>query len=130
MFPVSQAVAEPGIVEVIYETPEDMDPARQAPLLELLQVEAAKAPLAIVFLVRKVSRVDPTVPRFWLDVTKELDGKLVAMAIASSSMAVRVAAKAFSAANSMRGLSIRVGAFSDETEALFWARQSLPQLVR
>lgn len=122
---MSHAVAEPGIVQVIYQVAEDMDPSRQGGLLTLLQAEAEKGPLAIVFLVRKIARIDPGVPRFWLDVTKDLDRKLLAMAIASSSMAVRVAAKAFGAANSMRGLAITVGAFSDEGEALLWARKSL-----
>lgn len=123
---MSHCAVEPGIVQVIYETAEDMAPSQQGPLLELLKAEAGKGPVAIVFLVRKIARVDPSVPRFWLDATKDLNPALLAMAIASSSMAVRVAAKAFGAACSMRGLSVAVAAFSDEAEALVWARKSLP----
>lgn len=116
-------VVEPGLVEVTYETAADMEVTAQQPIVRLLEAECRARPVALVFLVRNVSRVDLAVPRFWQQVTKRLAPSLRAMAIASKSLAVRTAASTFSVANLLERVPLKVQAFADEQEALAWARE-------
>lgn len=115
-------VVEPGIIEVVYESAEEMAPARQGGLRALMDAQLARGPLALVFVVRQVPTVDAAVPKYWLEVTRRLAPRLCAMAVTSNSLAVRAAARAFSVANALTRVAMEARAFCDEAEALDWAR--------
>ncbi|MEW5738174.1 MAG: hypothetical protein AB1938_04575 [Myxococcota bacterium] len=119
---MSVRVVEPGIIEVVYESADDMAPARQGALRALMDTQLAHGPLALVFVVRQVPGVDAAVPKYWLEVTRRLAPRLCAMAVTSTSMAVRAAARAFSVANTLTRVAVDARAFRDEIEALDWAR--------
>lgn len=120
---MSERVVEPGVIEVVYASAEEMKPQAQLGLRRLLDEALAGGPVALVFYVRKVPRVDAAVPKYWAEVTKQLAPRLCGMAVASSSMAVRAAARAFAVANILRRVEVDVQAFADEAQALAWARQ-------
>jgi hypothetical protein len=119
---MSHRLVEPGVLLVIYESAEDMRPDRQQPLFREIEEQLASGPVAIVFFVRRVSVVDPSVPAAWAEVVKQRAPRLCAMAVASTSMAVRAAARAFSVGTTLRRIEIDVQAFQSEDEALAWAR--------
>ncbi|MCU0695979.1 MAG: hypothetical protein MUC96_05570 [Myxococcaceae bacterium] len=110
---------EPGLVVVRYATREDLAPTHQYGLLELLDELALDGPVAVVFDVPSMM-VDASVPNFWLDVVKTRP-TLVAMAIASPSAPVRLAAESFSLALRLRRHPLKVRTFLTVNEALEWA---------
>lgn len=113
---------EPGVLEVVYQTAADLAPAAQAGLLRALEDQLTRGPVGVGFVVRGVAAVDRSVPAFWLDVTRRRAPRLCALAIASPSLAVRTAARAFAVANSVRGVRVAVAAFAAEDEARAWLR--------
>jgi len=119
---MSFAPVEPGVIRVLYDTEADMAPQSQAGLLRALENQLTFGPVGIVFAVPRVAVVDRSVPTFWLDITKRMAPKLCALAIASPSVAVRTAARAFAVANTVRGVGVTVTAFNTEDEALRWVR--------
>jgi hypothetical protein len=119
---VSHRAVEPGIVQVLYEHEDDLKPDRQRELLADLEKEIAKGPLAVVFVVTKVAWIDVSVPKFWLGVTSAMAPGFAAMAIVSSSLAVRAAAKGFGMSVTLRRLPLAVATFTDVDGALGWAR--------
>lgn len=127
---MSHRVVEPGVVEVVYATAESMKPERQLALRALLEEQLAEGPVALVFCVREVVTVDASVPAYWAGVTRRLAPRLCAVAIASRSMAVRAAARAFSVGNTLQRVELDVQAFSDEAEALAWARERRATVAR
>lgn len=125
---VSFAQLEPGLFVVQYSVPEDLSPELQRPLVAEI-VAARKSNLkktAVVFNVATTIRgIDMSVPTFWLGVTGQTDTGLAAMAIVTTSIAVRVAAGGFGLANTARGLALTVRTFSAQDAALEWVRQVL-----
>lgn len=119
---MSHRVVEPGVIEVIYESADEMLPQRQSALRAVLDEQLQGGPVVLVFCVRKVVAVDPSVPAYWLEVTKLLAPRLCGLAIASPSMAVRAAARGFSVGNVLRQVESDVQAFAHEDEALDWAK--------
>jgi hypothetical protein len=119
----------PGLFVVRYWQPEDLTPARQTPLIAAVEAVPAPKPIGIVFDVSKdVRSVEMEVPNFWLTITGRRDLRLRAMAIASPSVGVRIAAKAFGLTNSVRKLPIAVQSFSDVAEAIKWVRGKLEEI--
>jgi hypothetical protein len=115
---------EPGIYVVQYFSPADLAPALQQPLIAAL-VESAKQsrPTGVIFSLQSSIRgIDMDVPTFWLSVTTRSDTGLKAMAIVTTSAAVRVAASGFALANRVRGLTLEVKTFPTEDVALTWIR--------
>ncbi|MDX2013303.1 MAG: hypothetical protein SFW67_24115 [Myxococcaceae bacterium] len=110
---------EPGLVVVRYATKEDLAPTHQYGLLEFLDELSLDGPIAVVFDVPSM-RVDASVPNFWLDVVKTRP-TLVAMAIASASTPVRLAAESFAVALRLRRHPLTVRTFLSVSEALEWA---------
>lgn len=96
-----------GCFEVIYAQVQDMDPAAQQSLLEALERETSDRPTSVIFVVETLD-VQPTVPKFWLEVTKKLAPRLCAMAIVSDNLVVRTAASGFSVSNRLRRVPVQV----------------------
>ncbi|MCG6963730.1 MAG: hypothetical protein LJE95_10725, partial [Acidobacteria bacterium] len=90
-----------GVIRVVYEDADEMLPNRQGPLMEAIDRELARGPVALVFTVYSARSVDRSVPAYWRGVTKRLAPQLCAMAITSESLAVRTAARGFSVANTL-----------------------------
>lgn len=120
--PMSHRLVEPGVIEVLYESAAEMAPPAQEPLQRLIERSLEAGPVALVFRVHRVPVVDAAVPKFWMEMTRQLAPGLCALAITSPSMAVRAAARAFSVMNTLRRVEVDVQAFIDEDEALAWAR--------
>lgn len=120
---MSHRIVEPGLIEVVYESAEDMKPEKQLGVRAALDEQLEAGPVALVFCVRKVLSVDMNVPAYWAEVARRLSPRLCALGIASSSMAVRAAARAFAVGNTLRRVEVDVEAFSDEAAALGWARE-------
>lgn len=110
-----------GVIRVVYETADGMLPNRQGPLMEAIERELARGPVALVFTVYSARSVDKSVPAYWRDVTQRLAPQLCAMAINSESLAVRTAARGFSVVNTLRRNEIVVRAFESEALAVDWA---------
>jgi hypothetical protein len=119
---VAYRIAEKGLIFVTYHGEEDLDPTRQGPLVQLVESECAKGPVAIVFEVTGARNVDPSVPAMWLKVTGRLAPALCTMAIASASLVVRVAADGFAISNVLRRVPISVKSFEETEHAMAWAR--------
>lgn len=119
---MSHRIVEPGLIEVVYESAEDMKPEKQLGVRAALDEQLEAGPVALVFCVRKVLSVDMNVPAYWAEVARRLSPRLCALGIASTSMAVRAAARAFAVGNTLRRVEVDVEAFSDEAAALDWAR--------
>ena len=119
---MSYRVVEPGVVEVVYESAEDMKPEKQLGVRAAVDAELEAGPVALVFCVRRVVSVDLSVPTYWAEVAKRLSPRLCALGVASTSVAVRAAARAFAVGNTLRRVAVDVEAFSDEGAALDWAR--------
>jgi hypothetical protein len=99
-----------------------MRPQRQAALRAVLDEQLKAGPVVLAFCVWKVVVVDPSVPAYWLQVTRRLAPRLCGLAIASPSMGVRAAARGFSVATVLRQVELDVRAFAREDEALDWAK--------
>lgn len=112
----------PGLFRVIYQLPVDLEPARQAPLIEALREASRTTPVGIVFVIGEgVVSVDFAVPSFWIRVTSDPSVRIAAMAMVTESMAVGIAARSFGAANRFRRVPLVVKAFTDEAQAVAWA---------
>jgi hypothetical protein len=121
----------PGLFVVRYRKPEDLTPARQDPLIAAMEAVPSHKPVGVVFDVGgEVRSVEMDVPNFWLTVTGRRELRLRAMAIASPSVGVRIAAKAFGLTTSVRKLPIAVQSFTDVFEAIRWVRTKLEDVEK
>ncbi len=119
---------EPGLFVVTYRVPAELAPDHQKPLIDEVVRAGANGPTGIVFSVGiDIREVDTRVPTFWLGVTSRRDTGLAAMAIVTSSVAVRVAATGFGLANRVRGVPIQVKTFGDVAQAATWVSQVLQE---
>ncbi len=118
---------ETGVIEVSYATAEDMAPEAQKALRQAIEGASRTARVALIFRVGRLPKVDPAVPLFWLEVTKNLSPNLCAMAIVSDSIAVRSAARGFGVANALRSIAVDVKAWvhGELDEAMTWLRDVL-----
>jgi hypothetical protein len=110
---------ERGLFLVRYRTADDLAPTHQHGLLELLTEAAERGPVAVAFDV-PVAFVDASVPNFWLEVVRS-QPNLVAIAVASPSMPVRLATEAFALAARARKAPLAVRSCCEVPEALSWA---------
>jgi len=110
-----------GVIRVVYEDAPEMLPDRQHALMEVIERELARGPVALVFTVFSARSVDKSVPAYWRGVTQRLAPQLCAMAIASESLAVRTAARGFSVVNTLSRNEVVVRAFESEAPAIDWA---------
>lgn len=109
------------LFRVGYDAAADMSPDQQAELIQAMRRAAGDGPISLLFVVGEDARViDPRVPGFWLDRVREPSLRIDAMAIASSRLAVRIAASAFARASGVLGLHVKVRAFSEEPDARAW----------
>ena len=116
----------PGLFVVRYWQAEDLSPARQQPLIAAIEAVPSPMPIGLVFDVsRDVRSVEMEVPNFWMTITGRHELRLRAMAIASPSVGVRIAAKAFGLTNAVRKLPISVQSFVDVADAIKWVRAKL-----
>lgn len=101
-----------GLFHVRYVTPGDLLPAAQAGLLRAVRLHSARLPVALLFdLAPGVATIDPAVPKFWLETLDDATVRIVAMAIMSDAVAVRMAADAFNIANILRRKPVAVKSF-------------------
>lgn len=108
---------------VQYQHPDEMKVDRQADVVARLE---AKPGTVLVFDVGAGVRSVPLdVPTFWLGVTARAELQIHAMAIVTMSAAVRVAAKGFALANTVRGVGTEVRTFETIDDANAWARAQL-----
>jgi hypothetical protein len=112
----------PGLFRVVYERSADLEPARQAPLIEAVRQASRTTAVGIVFVIGEdVVSVDFAVPSFWIRVTSDPAVRIASMAMVTGSMAVGIAARSFGAANRFRRVPLIVKAFTDEPQAVAWA---------
>lgn len=113
-----------GCFEVTYADVQDMAPEAQQALLEAIEREASDRPTSVLFVVDTLD-VQPTVPKFWLDVTQKLAPRLCAVAIISDNLVVRAAASGFSVSNRLRQVKVQVRAWprSDQHLAERWCAE-------
>ena len=112
---------EPGLLVVTYRVVDDLAVTRQAPLLARLEEKRGR--VVVVFDVGPAVRSVPLdVPNFWLGVTSRPELQLTGMAIVTSSIGVRVAARGFGLANVARRISTSVETFAHLEAALAWGR--------
>lgn len=112
----------PGLFRVVYERSADLEPARQAPLIEAVRQASRTTAVGIVYIIGKdVVSVDFAVPSYWIRVTSDPSVRIAAMAMVTESMAVGIAARSFGAANRFRRVPLVVKAFTDEAQAVAWA---------
>jgi hypothetical protein len=124
--PVSFKTLFQGGFLVHYTKDEDLAPAQQTDLLAAVRQVGRFQPTGIVFLLSQgVWKVDPAIPKYWLEVTADSQLKMAAMAIVSPSLAVRSAALAFGVANTLRRHPMAVQAFTDEQKAVRWLEDEL-----
>jgi hypothetical protein len=115
---------QPGLFVVPVRTADDLSPVNQAPLVEELERALKRGKAGIVFEVDAAVRaVELNVPTFWLGVTGRLP--LAAIAIVTSALLVKVAARGFAGANRVRGLPTRVEVFTSVEEATAWVAAEL-----
>jgi hypothetical protein len=115
-----------GLFRVEYLRGEDLKPELQQPLLAALRAEPPGQALGILFVLGPgVRTVDLSVPSFWLGVTQDRTLKLRALAMVTTAGAVRVAAKGFAMANTLRGLKLEVKTFEAEPAATTWIESAL-----
>lgn len=113
-----------GVFLVRYQDKDDLLPANQTALTGALRVSAMSRPTGIIFMLSDaIGWVDPAVPKFWLEVTASLP--LKAMAIVTKSTGVRIAARGFGIANTVRSVTLLVETFLTEAEALSWVKSQL-----
>jgi len=114
-------VLEPGLFVVTYRATADLMLSQQTELIDALEKALPNGPVAVVFDVGPdVKSVDLSVPGFWLDVTGRLS--ITAMAIVTTSAAVRIAAQGFRLAQNLRKHPIVVEAHAQVETAIPWAR--------
>ncbi|MBL8939144.1 MAG: hypothetical protein JNM69_31565 [Archangium sp.] len=116
---------QPGLFVVHYQSAAELAPALQGPLVEALERRLAEGPVAVVFEVGPaISMVELSVPSFWLDLTSRL--AITAMTIVTTSSAVRIAARGFKLAQSVRKHPIAVETHEALGDGIAWARGQLP----
>ncbi|MDP1822521.1 MAG: hypothetical protein Q8L48_04745 [Archangium sp.] len=109
-----------GLLRVSYAVADDLKKELQAPVLARLEEKRGK--VVLIFDVADAVRSVPMdVPNFWLGVTARQELQLVGMGIVTRSIAVRVAARGFSLANTARGVPTTVETFTDLDAAASWA---------
>lgn len=115
---------QPGLFVVHYDSAAELAPTLQTPLIEAVERRLAEGRVALVFRVGPaVSTVDLSVPSFWLDVTGRL--AITAMSVVTTSGAVRIAARGFKLAQSVRKQAIAVETHEQLDDAIAWARGHL-----
>lgn len=115
----------PGLFVVRYQSAAELAPALQTPLVEAVERRLSEGPVALVFDVGPaISMVDLSVPSFWLDLTSRL--AITAMTIVTNSSAVRIAARGFKLAQSVRKQPIAVETHDTLEAGIEWARGHLP----
>lgn len=115
---------QPGLFVVTYRVASDLVPAAQRELIAAMEKAITAGPVAVVFDVGPdVRSVDLSVPGFWLDVTGRLP--LAAMSIVTGSAAVRIAARGFKLAQSVRKHPIAVESHQELEVAIEWARAAM-----
>lgn len=125
---LSFAQPEPGLFVVQYKVPEDLNPGLQELLVAAIVAahNSDGKPTSVVFNIDTAIRgIDMGVPTYWLGVTGRTDTGLLAMAIVTTSAAVRVAAGGFALANTVRGLALEVRTFPTQSVAVDWAKERL-----
>jgi len=111
----------PGVFLVRYLEAEDLLPDRQAGLIAQLERVGATRRVGIIFDVSdRVRFVDMSVPAFWLKVTARRELAIAAMAIVTSSAAVRWSAVGFGMTNRIRGIDTDVQTFTSVAQASKW----------
>jgi uroporphyrinogen-III synthase len=114
---------ESGVFVVRYESPADLDPARQRDLVAAIRAVSAVAPVGVVFVVSPdVQMVGHEVPDYWLTVTSDKGVRLAAIAVVTPNPAVSVATRGFSTANILKDTSVAVKPFAEEGPALEWVK--------
>jgi hypothetical protein len=114
----------PSLFLVRYHKPTEMDPERQAALIDEIRTASRVFPVGIVFVIDSTIRsVDFAVPSFWLKVTSDPEIRISAMGMVTESIAVGIAARGFGAANRFRHHPIEIQTFTSEAAAITWARQ-------
>lgn len=114
----------PGLFVVRYQTDEELLPDRQAALLDAVRAERGGA--AIVFvLALDVWKVDLSVPQFWARTVADPALRLRAIAVVSTSVAVRAATYTFRIATMLRKQHLVVASLDDEAAAVQWANNIL-----
>ncbi len=115
----------PGLFVIHYQSAAELAPALQAPLVEAVERRLSEGPVALVFDVGPaISMVDLSVPSFWLDLTSRL--AITAMTIVTTSSAVRIAARGFKLAQSVRKQAINVETHDQLDAGIAWAHGQLP----
>ncbi len=123
---MNYASEAPGLFAVRYETPQDLEPDQQRPLIRDIELASAKGPVGIVFQVGpSVTSVTLAVPSFWIEVTGRKELRIAAMAIVTRALSVRMAARGFALSNRIRGISTQIETFEALEPALQWARSLL-----
>jgi hypothetical protein len=112
------SLPQPGTFLVSYGSTSEMESADQADLLTAIDREARVGAIGIAFEVHMV-RVEASVPNFWLEVVRA-QPNLVALAVASPSLPVRLTTEAFALATRMRKTPIAVRSFVHGGDALDW----------
>lgn len=116
---------QPGLFVVHYQSAAELAPALQGPLVEALERRLTEGPVTLVFDVGPaVSMVELSVPSFWLDLTSRLP--IRAMTVVTRSSAVRIAARGFKLAQSVRKHPINVETHDQLEDGVSWARSQLP----
>jgi hypothetical protein len=116
----------PGLIVVRYPEARDMEPERQAALVEAIRNASRIRPVAVVFVVGDAVRsVEFAVPKFWLKVVEDPTVQIGAMAMVTGSLALELAARSVAAANRIRRNRVDVRTFSDERSAASWAKKTL-----
>lgn len=114
----------PSLFLVHYRKAIDMDPGRQAALIEAIREASRVFPAAVIFVLDPAIRsVDFSVPSFWLKVTSDPQVRISAMGMVTESIAVGIAARGFGAANRFRHHPIEIQTFTSVDDAVSWARQ-------
>ena len=109
---------------VRYGTHDELLPERQKPLIAAVRAETAA--VAIVFvLAPDVWKVDLSVPQFWAEVVSDASLPLRAIAVVSSSIAVRAATHTFRIATLLRRQDLGVASLDGEATAVQWAREQV-----
>jgi len=113
----------PGLFVVRYRVSTDLDPLRQAALIEAIRSASVHQSVAIVFVIGEIVRtIDFAIPMYWLKIVADPAVRIGAMAMVTDSKAVEIAAKSFGAANRFRSQALEVRTFPEERAATAWAR--------
>ncbi len=113
-----------GLFVMRYGDVSELLPEHQTALVDELVASSAARPTGVAFVLADgITWVDPSVPKFWLEVTGRV--RLAGMAIVTASAGVRVAASGFRLANVVRGVKLQVATFDGEEAAVAWLASRL-----